>query len=65
MPIQKLICSENGIRLDRFVAENTDITRSRAALLCQQALISVNSKPVKKNHILSQGDIVEIGRAHV
>lgn len=57
--MKKLICAENGIRLDRFMAENADITRSRAAQLCDDGKVTVNSKAAKKNLLLKEGDIVE------
>lgn len=57
--MKKLICAENGIRLDRFMAENADMTRSRAAQLCDEGKITVNSKAAKKNLLLKEGDLVE------
>ncbi len=58
--MKKLICSESGIRLDRFIAENTDITRSHAAILCDNGKAFVNTKSAKKNLVLKDGDIIEI-----
>lgn len=57
--MEKLICNENGIRLDRFMAQYADMTRSRAAQLCDEEKVTVNSKPAKKNLVLKAGDIVE------
>ena len=60
MPMKKLICSENSIRLDRFIAENSNITRSHAAILCDNGKAFVNTKSAKKNLLLKEGDIIEI-----
>ena len=60
MPMKTLICNENGIRLDRFMAENAEMTRSHAAQLCDEQKITVNSKPAKKNLVLKAGDIIEV-----
>lgn len=57
--MEKLICNENGIRLDRFLAENADMTRSRAAQLCDDGKITVNAKTAKKNLVLKAGDCVQ------
>lgn len=57
--MKKLICAEIGVRLDRFMAENADMTRSRAAQLCDEGKITVNSKAAKKNLLLKEGDVVE------
>ncbi|MBE6689029.1 MAG: RluA family pseudouridine synthase [Ruminococcaceae bacterium] len=57
--MEKLItCSENGIRLDMFLAKNAEMTRSHAAQMCENEKITVNGKPAKKNLILNSGDAV-------
>lgn len=47
-------------RLDMYVAENSEITRSRAAILIEQGNILVNGKKATKNTKLKCKDRVEI-----
>ena len=47
-------------RLDKFVAEQTDLTRSAAARLIETGHILVNGNPAGKNLRLQSGDAVEI-----
>ena len=56
----ELVCEMSGIRVDAFIAENTDISRSAAATLCDNGKVKVNGASVKKNVKLKSGDMVEI-----
>ena len=56
----ELVCEMSGIRVDAFIAENTDISRSAAATLCDNGAVQVNGASVQKNVKLKQGDMVEI-----
>ncbi len=47
-------------RLDVFLAENIDLTRSRIKNLCDDGNIKVNEKVVKSGKTLKTGDIVEV-----
>lgn len=47
-------------RLDVYVAENTDITRSYAVTLIAENNVKVNGKTVSKNTKLKNGDTVQI-----
>ena len=49
-----------GKRLDAFVAENSDLTRSAAAKLIEGSAVTVCQKTVTKNYRLRAGDEVEI-----
>ena len=51
---------DESCRLDAFVAQNTDISRSRAVKLAEEGKISVNGKNADKKQKLKKGDIVEI-----
>ncbi len=48
------------LRLDKFVAEQTDLTRSAAARLIETGHILVNGNPAEKNLRVQVGDAVEI-----
>ena len=47
-------------RLDVFLAEKTEITRSYAATLIEEECVLVNNKNVAKNTKLKNGDVVDI-----
>lgn len=49
-----------GKRIDAYIADNTELTRSAAAKLLENADITVNGKEAAKNYKLRAGDIVEI-----
>ena len=51
---------DESCRLDAFVAQNTDISRSRAEKLAIEGQLFVNGKAADKKQKLKQGDIVEI-----
>jgi len=54
-----LTVTENGQRLDAFLAENTNLSRSRATALIEKDLVWVNEKKVPKKYKLNCGDLVE------
>lgn len=55
----ELFCEEI-IRIDSFIAEKTDLSRSRAAKLIEDGLVFVNGKAVNKNYKTKKGDKVEV-----
>ncbi|MBR5157887.1 MAG: RluA family pseudouridine synthase [Clostridia bacterium] len=55
-----LIADTKGIRLDVFVSENADITRSAAQKLICDGNVYVNGKEVAKNYKLNRGDSIKI-----
>ena len=58
--IKLIFDGDESCRLDAFVAQNTDISRSRAVKLAEEGKISVNGKNADKKQKLKIGDIVEI-----
>ena len=50
----------NGIRLDAFVAENTEFSRTNAQRLIKENKIKINGNSVKESYKVKIGDIVEI-----
>lgn len=58
--IKLIFDGDESCRLDAFVAQNTDISRSRAVKLAEEEKISVNGKNADKKQKLKNGDIVEI-----
>lgn len=61
MTDHKLNCFENGIRVDKFIADSDlGLSRSAAAGLIEKELVAVNGRSVSKNFKLSVGDNIEI-----
>lgn len=55
-----LECETGGVRLDAFVAENTDLSRNAVATLCEKGVVTVNGNSAKKNAKLKSGDSVAV-----
>lgn len=61
MTEHRLICNENGIRLDKFISvADVGLSRSAAVNLIENSGVTVNEKQVDKKHRLSVGDVVDL-----
>ena len=49
----------NGVRADKYISDNSDISRGLAASLLENGLCTVNGTVCEKKHKLSSGDIIE------
>lgn len=62
--MQKIILNasaENaGERLDKFIADNSDISRSYAAKLCEDCMVTLGEKPLTKKYKISGGEEITI-----
>ena len=47
-------------RLDLYIAENTELTRSRAKKLVDDGLVTVNGKAVKSSYSPKAGDVISV-----
>lgn len=56
----KLLVEEEGIRLDKFLSENTNYTRSKIEEMIERELISLNGKSSKRSTKVQKGDTIEI-----
>lgn len=54
-----IVCDINNVRLDVFLTEHTNFSRSYVKTLNENGQILVNGKAVKAGYILKVGDIVE------
>lgn len=54
------IVAEENKRLDAYVSETFQISRSKAAVLIDDGLVTVNEKKQKKSCVLSLGDCVKV-----
>lgn len=52
--------AEIGIRIDVFVAERVDITRSASQKLLENGNVTVGDTPISKNYKLRSGDIINV-----
>ena len=50
----------DNIRLDKYLSNNMDITRSQILKMIKNGEILVNSKPCKAGYSLKKGDIIEV-----
>lgn len=57
---RSLEVGEGGQRLDRFVAEQLDLSRTRAAALIGDGLVTVDGRAGKKSETLEVGTTVEV-----
>ncbi len=49
-----------GVRVDVFLADRLDVTRSHVKKICDDGGLIVNEKPCKSNRILKANDLIEI-----
>ena len=55
-----ILCENSAVRIDAFIADNTDISRSRAVKLIENGDVLLNGKPINKKASVKIGDSVEI-----
>ena len=55
-----LVCEVNDERIDSFISQNTELSRSRAAVLIEEGNVLVNGKEVSKKEKLKIGDEISI-----
>ena len=55
---EEQIVAEDGIRLDSFVGEAFQVSRSKAVSLIENGFVLVNSRKQKKSYTLVRGDVV-------
>lgn len=58
MGILELTANESGLRLDKFLSENSELSRSVCAKLIDDGKVTVNGKTVGKSVKLKLGDVV-------
>lgn len=51
--------SNSGIRIDKFLTENTDYTRSKIKKMIENGSVLVNDKIVKVSYILKSADVIK------
>lgn len=56
----KIEDERNLIRIDKYLIDKLDASRSNAQDMIKQKLVLVNNKEVKKNYVLKMNDEVEV-----
>lgn len=55
-----VLAKNSGERLDKFIADNSDISRSYAAKLCEDGLVKCGSRTLQKKYKVSDGEKITI-----
>lgn len=56
----QLVSEEANVRIDKYVSEHSDLSRSLVQKLCEEEKVLVNGKKVKSSYKLSENDEIEI-----
>lgn len=56
----KFQAEEKGQRIDKYLCEHTQLTRSRIQQLIEQEAVMVNGKATKSNYKINPGDLIEV-----
>ena len=56
----KFQTEEKGQRIDKYLCEQTQLTRSRIQQLIEQGAVEVNGKATKSNYKINPGDLIEV-----
>ncbi|MBQ1467555.1 MAG: RNA pseudouridine synthase, partial [Solobacterium sp.] len=57
---EEWITEEEGIRIDKLVSDQLDLSRSRVQMLVDEGKILVNDKPVKNSYKAEAGDHITV-----
>lgn len=60
MKTVNLTAETGGIRIDRLLSEQTEVSRTRAQKLCDEGLVLVNGKPVKSSYKPEPGEEISV-----
>ena len=57
---KQILTAENpeNLRIDRYIADNTSVSRTYAAELCEKGMVMVNGKPADKKYRPQNGEII-------
>ena len=60
MNIEKIISDETGIRIDKFISDKLDISRSRVQKLIEDGLVTVDGKVIKSSCKTEENQIIMV-----
>ena len=55
-----LVTEEESLRIDSYLAQKLELSRSKIQKLIKEDLVTVNDKPVNANYLVKQNDKIEI-----
>lgn len=61
----KIEVKENNIRIDKYLSENTDYSRSLIQKMIEDNYITVNKRIIKQNYKVEENDIIEIKDGYI
>lgn len=56
----EVTAESSGERLDKFIADNSEISRSYAAKLCEDGLVLIDNRALQKKHKVSNGEKITV-----
>lgn len=60
MEIKKIIVDESGKRIDKYISEKTDLTRSRVQKLIDDGMVTINGNPAKSSAKVNEGEVLSV-----
>lgn len=60
MDIIELIVEESGVRIDKYLASHTDLSRTRCQNLVDEDKVLVDGEPVKSSYKVTEGEEIEV-----
>lgn len=60
MEIKKIIVDESGKRIDKYISEKLDLTRSRVQKLIDDGMVKINGSLVKSSAKVNEGEVLSV-----
>ena len=60
MEIKKIIVGESGKRIDKYISEKLDLTRSRVQKLIDDGMVTINGKVAKSSAKVNEGEVLSV-----
>ena len=60
MEIKKIIVDESGKRIDKYISEKLDLTRSRVQKLIDDGMVTINGKVAKSSAKVNEGEVLSV-----
>ena len=60
MEIKKIIVDESGKRIDKYISEKLDLTRSRVQKLIDDGMVTINGNVAKSSAKVNEGEVLSV-----
>ena len=60
MEIKKIIVDESGKRIDKYISEKLDLTRSRVQKLIDDGMVTINGNVAKRSAKVNEGEVLSV-----